>query len=163
MPLRPTWRGWRGSTRSAVAADDSNNGGGGRGGKASTPGGKGIARVNCQAVAAAAAVAAAVEEEEEEGAVDLNGDRAANGNGGPVAHGNREDGDKSAAPRTGRMMMTTTATATGGDWDRLTRGKLDRCNDGASDCYRSGGGGETPDGSGGSGNGSGGGNSNRKK
>jgi hypothetical protein len=47
----------------AVVADDGNDGGGGWGGKAGAPGGNGIARINCQAVAAAAAV----EEEEEEG------------------------------------------------------------------------------------------------
>jgi hypothetical protein len=99
----------------AVAADDGNDGGGGRGGvKAGAPGGDGIARVNCQSVAAVAVV----EEEEEEGAVDRDGDRATNGNGGPVAHGDRKDGDKSAAPRTGRMTTTTAATATGGDRDR---------------------------------------------
>ena len=59
-------------------------------------------------------MAAAVEEEEEEGAVDCNGDRVADGNKGPVAHSNRKDGDKSAAPCTGRMTTTTAATATGG-------------------------------------------------
>jgi hypothetical protein len=98
------------AVNSAVAADDGNDSGGGQGGEAGAPGGNGIARVNCQAVV----VAAAVEEEEEEGAVDRDGDHAANSDGGPVAHGDREDGDKSAAPRTGRMTTTTAATATGG-------------------------------------------------
>ncbi len=143
----------------AVAAYDGNDGGGGRGGKAGAPGGDGIARVNCQAVA----VAAAVEEEEEEGVVDHDGNHAADGNRGPVAHGNRKDGNKSAAPRTGRMMTTTAATATGGDRDRPTQGKLDHCDDSTSDCYQSGGGGKTRDGSGSSGGGRGSGNSNRKK
>jgi hypothetical protein len=101
---------------SAVAVDDGNDGGGGWGGKSGALGGDGIARINCQAVAAVAAV----EEEEEEGAVDRDGDHAANGNGGPVAHGNCKDADKSAAPRTGRMTRTTAATATGGDRDRPT-------------------------------------------
>ncbi len=61
------------------------------------------------AVAASAAVAAvaAVEEEEEQGAVDCDGDRAADGNRGPVAHGDREDGDGSAALRAGRTTTTT--------------------------------------------------------
>jgi hypothetical protein len=98
----------------AVAVDDGNDGGGGWGGKASAPGSNGIACVNCQVVVAAVAV----EEEEEEGAVDRNGDRAANSNGGPVAHGDCKDGNKSAAPRTGRMTTTTAVKATGGDWDR---------------------------------------------
>ncbi len=93
-----------------VAADDGNNGGGGQGGEAGTPDGNSIARVNCQAVA----VAAVVEEEEKEGAVDRDGDRAANCNGGAVAHGDRKDGNKSAAPCTGRMTTTTATTATGG-------------------------------------------------
>ncbi len=96
----------------AVAADDDNDSGGGRGDEASAPGGDSIAHINCQAVAAAAA--AAVEEEEEEGAVDRNGECVANGNRGPVTHIDHKDGDKSAAPRTGRMTMTTTTTATGG-------------------------------------------------
>ncbi len=94
-----------------VAVDDGNDGGRGGGGKAGAPGGDGIACVNCQAVAAAVAV----EEEEEEGAVDCDDDHAADGNGGPVTHGVYKDGDKSAAPRTGRMTTTTAATATGGD------------------------------------------------
>jgi hypothetical protein len=81
----------------AVAADDGNEGGGGRGGKAGAPGGDGIAHVNGQAVA----MAAAVEEEEEEGAADRDGNRMADGNGGPVAHSNRKDGDGSTAPRSG--------------------------------------------------------------
>jgi hypothetical protein len=55
-----------------------------------------------------------VEEEGEEGAVDRDGDRAAGGNRGPVVHGNRIDGNKSATSRTGRMTMTATMTATGG-------------------------------------------------
>jgi hypothetical protein len=114
-----------------VVADDGNDGGGGRGGKSGAPGSNGIARNNCQAVAAAAVV----EEEEEEGAVDRDGDHAANGNGGPVVHGDRKDGDKSAAPPTGRMTRTTAAAATGGDWDRPVRGKLDHHNNGASDRY----------------------------
>ncbi len=58
--------------------------------------------------------------------------------------------------------MTTTATATGGDRDHPAQGKLDHWDKGASDCYRSGGGDKTWDGSGGSGSGRGGGNSNRK-
>jgi hypothetical protein len=95
----------------AVAVDDGNDGVGGRGGKAGAPGSDGIARVNCQAVAAVAVVA--VEEEEEEGVVDRNGDRAADGDGGPVAQGDHEDGDKSAAPCTGRMTTTTAPTAIG--------------------------------------------------
>ncbi len=103
------------AVNSAVAAGGGKKGGGGRGGgKAGAPSGDSIARVNCQVVA----VAAAVEEEEEEGAMDRNGDRVANGNRGPVAHGNRKDGDKSAAPCTGRM--ATAATATGGDRDHPT-------------------------------------------
>ncbi len=59
-------------------------------------------------------MAAAVEEEEKEGVVARNGDRAANGNRGTVTHGNRKDGDKSAALCTGRMRTTTAAAATGG-------------------------------------------------
>ncbi len=100
----------------AVAADDGNDSGRGWGGEAGAPGNGGIACVNCQAVAAAAA--AAVEEEEEEGAVDRNGNHAANSDGGTGMHGDRKDGNKSAAPRTGRMTTTTAATAMGGDWDR---------------------------------------------
>ena len=80
---------------SAVAADDGNDGGGGRGGEAGAPVGDGIARVNGQV----AATAAAVEEEQEEGAADRDGNRMADGDGGPVAHSDREDGDGSAAPR----------------------------------------------------------------
>ncbi len=57
------------------------------------------------------------EEEEEEGVVDCSGDRAADGDGGAVAHRGREDGNGSAAPRTGRMTTTTAVTATGGDRD----------------------------------------------
>ncbi len=68
-----------------------------RGGEAGAPGGKGIAHVNGQA----AAVAALAAEEEEEGAADRDGDRAADGDGGPVAHGNRKDSDGSATPRAG--------------------------------------------------------------
>jgi hypothetical protein len=143
----------------AVAEDDGNDGGGGRGGKAGAPGSNGIACVNCQVVAAAAA---AVEEEEKEGAVDHNGNCVANGDGGPVAHSDCKDGNKSAAPRTGRMTMRTAATAMGGDCDRPAKGKFDHCNNGVSDCYQSGGGGKTWDGSGGSDGGRGGGNSNRK-
>jgi hypothetical protein len=52
------------------------------------------------AVAAAAAV--------------LDVDRVADGSRGAVAHGNRKDGDKSAAPDAGRLMMRTAATAAGG-------------------------------------------------
>ncbi len=141
-----------------MAADDGNGGGRGWGGKAGAPGGDNIARVNCQALVAVAAV----EEEDEEGAVDRDGNRTANGNGGPVMHGNRKDGDKSAAPRTGRMTTTTAATAMGGDPDCPAQVKLDHCNDGASDCYQSGGGGKTRDGSGSSGGGRGGGNSSKK-
>jgi hypothetical protein len=77
----------------AVAVDDGNDGGRGREGKAGAPVGDGIARVNGQAAAMAAAV---VEEEEEEGAADRDGNRAANGNRGPVAHSDREDGDGNA-------------------------------------------------------------------
>ncbi len=80
-----------------VAANDGNNSSGGRGGKAGAPGGNGIARTNCQAVA----VAAAVEEEEEEGAVDRNGNSRLATTGGAVAHGDCKDGNKSNAPRTG--------------------------------------------------------------
>jgi hypothetical protein len=145
---------------SAVAADNGNDGSGGWGVEAGALGGNGITHVNCQAGAAAAA---AVEEEEEEGAVDCDGDRAANGNGGPIALGNHEDGNKSTAPRTGRMTRTAATTATGGDWDRSAQDKLDHCNNGASDRYQSGGGGKTQDGSGGSSGGRGGRGSNRKK
>ncbi len=95
--------------------------------------------------------------------VDRDGGRTSNSNGGPVAHGNCKDGDKSATPRTGRMTMMTTVTATGEDRDHSAQGKLDHCNNGASDRYRSGGGGKTWDGSSGSGGGRGGGNSNRIK
>jgi hypothetical protein len=91
----------------AVAVDDGNDGGGGRGGEAGAPGGDGIARVNGQA----AATAAAVEEEEEEGAADRDGNCAADGDRGPVVHSDREDGNGSAAPRSGRMTTTTAATA----------------------------------------------------
>ncbi len=94
--------------------------------------------------------------------MDRNGNRMANGNGGTVVHSNSGDGNKSAAPCTGRMTMTTATTATGGDWDHPVKGKLDHRNKGASDCNRSGGGGKTWDGSGGSGSSRGGGNSNRK-
>jgi hypothetical protein len=94
----------------AVAADDGNDDGGSRGGEAGAPGGDGIACVNGQA----AATAAAVEEEQEEGAADHDGDRMADGNGGPVAHSDRKDGDGSAAPRSGRMTTTTATTAVGG-------------------------------------------------
>ncbi len=76
---------------SVVAADDGNDGGGGREGEAGAPVGDSIARVNGQAAATAAAVEE--EEEEEEGAADRDGDRAADGDGGPVAHSDREDGD----------------------------------------------------------------------
>ncbi len=141
------------AVNSAVAADDGNDGGGGRGGKAGAPSGDGITRVNGQAAAAV----------EEEVTVDLDGNRAADSDGGPAAHGDREDGDKSAAPRIGRMTTTTAAKATGRDRDLSAQGKLDHCDDGPSDRYQSGGGGETRDGSGGSGGGRGGGNSNRKK
>ncbi len=99
----------------AVAADDGNDGIGGGGGKANAIGGNGIARVNGQAMAAAA-----VEEEAEEGAVDRDDNCTANGNGGPVMHGDHKDGNGSAAPCTRRMTMTTAATATGGDWDQST-------------------------------------------
>jgi hypothetical protein len=102
---------------SAVAADDGNDGGGGRGGEAGAPVGDGIARVNGQA----AATAAAVEEEEEEGAADRDGDRVADGDRGPVAHSDRKDGDGSAAPRSGRMTMTTAATAVGGEAAAIVR------------------------------------------
>jgi hypothetical protein len=95
---------------SAVAADNGNDGGGGWEGKAGAPVGNSIARVNGQA----AATAAAVEEEEEEGAADRDGNRVADGNGGPVTHSGREDGDGSAAPLSGRMTTTTAVTAVGG-------------------------------------------------
>jgi hypothetical protein len=62
-----------------------------------------------EAMALPVATAAAVEEEEEEGAADSDGDRAADGNGGPVTHNDRKDGDGSAAPCSGRMTTTTTA------------------------------------------------------
>ncbi len=71
---------------SAVAADDGNDGGGGQGGEAGAPGGDGIARVNGQAAAMAAAVEEEEEEEEEE--VDRDGNRAADGDGGPFARSN---------------------------------------------------------------------------
>jgi hypothetical protein len=101
----------------AVAADDGNDGGGGRGGEAGAPRGNDIARVNGQA----AAMAAAVEEEEEEGAAYRDGDRVADGDGGPVVHSNREDGDLSTAPRSGRMTTTTAATAVGGGAAAIVR------------------------------------------
>jgi hypothetical protein len=144
----------------AVVVDDGNNGGGVRGGKASAPGSDGIAHINCQAVAVV--VMAAVEEEEGERAVGRDGNCAANGNGGPVAHGDRKDGDKSAAPCNGMMTTTTTATAMGVDWDSPVRCKLDHRNNGAFDCYRSDNGGKIWDNSGGSGGSRGGENSNRR-
>ncbi len=101
----------------AVAADDGNDGGGGWEGKAGAPRGNGIARVNGQA----AATAAAVEEEEEVGAADRDGDRVADGDGGPVAHSDREDGDGSAAPRSGRMTTTTATIAVGGGAAAIVR------------------------------------------
>ncbi len=72
------------------------------------------------AAVAAVAVAAVVEEEEEEeeGAMDRNGDRVVDSNGVPITHGDQKDGNRSAAPCTGRMTMTTAATATGGEQDR---------------------------------------------
>ncbi len=85
----------------AVAANGGNDSGRGRWGAAGAPGGDGIAHVNGEAVAAAAVV-----EEEEEVAVDRDGDRVADSDGGPVAHG---------APRAGRMTTTTAATAAGGE------------------------------------------------
>jgi hypothetical protein len=119
------------------------------GGEAGALGGDGIARINGQAVA----TAAAVEEEEEEGAADRDGDRAADGDGGPDAHNDRKDSDGSTAPRTGRMTKTTAATAVGGGaaaipevllrdsrrhrsssrrrmWSRLRLGDGDHDNDG---------------------------------
>jgi hypothetical protein len=101
----------------AVAVDDGNDGGGGWGGKAGAPVGDGITCVNGQA----AAMAAAVEEEEEEGAADCDGDRVADGNGGAVAHSDREDRNGSAAPRSGRMTMTTASTAVGGGAAAIVR------------------------------------------
>jgi hypothetical protein len=62
-----------------------------------------------------------VEEEEEEGAADLDGDRVADGDGGPVTHSDREDGDGSTAPRSGRMTTTTAATAVGGEAAAIVR------------------------------------------
>jgi hypothetical protein len=99
------------AVNSAVAADDGNDGGGSRGVEAGAPGGDGIARIYGQA----AAMAAAVEEEQKEGAADRDGDRMADSKGGPVAHSDREDGDGSAAPRSGRMTTTTAVTAVGGE------------------------------------------------
>jgi hypothetical protein len=64
--------------------------------------------------AAAVAVMAMVEEEEEQGAVDCDGDRAADGDMGPVAHGDREDGDGSTAVCAGRMTTTTGTADVGG-------------------------------------------------
>jgi hypothetical protein len=61
------------------------------------------------------------EEEEEEGAADLDGDCAADGNGGPVAHSDSEDGDGSTAPRSGRMTRTTAATAVEGGAAAIVR------------------------------------------
>ena len=49
--------------------------------------------------------AAAVEEEEEEGAADRDGNRVADGNRGPVAHSDREDGEGNAAPRSGHPAL----------------------------------------------------------
>ncbi len=63
----------------------------------------------------------AVEEEEEEGAVDHDGNHAADGKGGPISHSGRKDGNKSAAPYTGRITTTTARTAMEGD--RMERGK----------------------------------------
>jgi hypothetical protein len=94
--------------------------------------------------------------------VDLDGDRVANGDGGGVEHGNCKDGDGSAAPRTGKMTATTTATAMGGDRDCPARIKSDHRINSASDCYLTSGGGGTRDGSGSSGSGRDGRNSNRK-
>jgi hypothetical protein len=59
-------------------------------------------------------VAAMVKEEEKEGAADRNVDRAADGNGGPTAHGDHKDGNGSAAPRARRMTTTTAMAAAGG-------------------------------------------------
>ena len=103
----------------AVAADDGNKGGRGWGDEAGAPGSNSIACIDCQAVAVAAA--AVEEKEEEEGAVYQDSNHSANNNGGPVLQSNRKDGNKSAAPRTGRMTTATAATATGGDW--MERGK----------------------------------------
>jgi hypothetical protein len=97
---------------------------GGWGGKAGAPGGNGIAHINGQAVVMAVAVAVGTgvvgataeeeEEKEEEGLADCNVDRAAEGDGGTVTHGDRKDGKRSVAPRTRMMTMMTTAAATGG-------------------------------------------------
>ncbi len=62
-----------------------------------------------------------MEEEEEEGAADLDGNCVADGNGGPVTHSDREDGDGSAAPHSGRMTTTTAATAVGGEAAAIVR------------------------------------------
>jgi hypothetical protein len=69
------------------------------GAEAGAPSGNGIARVNGQALAVAVAVAAAaaavmavVEEEEEQGAVDCDGNHAANSNRGPITHGDHPGG-----------------------------------------------------------------------
>ncbi len=105
------------AVNSAVVADDGNDGGGSRGVEAGAPGGDRIARVYGQA----AATAAAVEEEQEEGAADRDVDRMADGDGGPVAHSDREDSDGSAAPCSGRMTMTTAAIAVGGEAAAIVR------------------------------------------
>jgi hypothetical protein len=114
----------------AVAVDDCNDGGGGWGGKAGAPGGDGVARVNGQAVAAAAAV----EEEEDEGAVDHDGNHAAAGNLGPIAHSDRKDGNGSPTPRSGRM--TTTTAAGGGAAAIVPEGPLrgSHCRRSSSSC-----------------------------
>jgi hypothetical protein len=59
-------------------------------------------------------MAAMVEEVEEEGVANRDGNCVADGGRGPIAHSDREDGNRSAAPRSGRMTTTTTATAVGG-------------------------------------------------
>jgi hypothetical protein len=102
---------------SAVAVDDGNDDGGGRGVEAGAPVGDGIARVNGQATA----MAAAVEEEEEEGAADRDGECVTDGDGGPVAHKDRKDGNGSAAPRSRRMTTTTASTAVGGGAAAIVR------------------------------------------
>ncbi len=46
--------------------------------------------------------------------IQTNGDRAADGNGGPVMRSNRKDGNGTAAPRSGRMTATTARPTVGG-------------------------------------------------
>jgi hypothetical protein len=161
MPPWPAWHGWRGSTRLVwrwqwTTATTAMEAGGAR-------------LVPPAAMASPASIVRRWQHwhwwrrKRGGGAVDSNGNPASNSNGGPVAHSNRKDGNKSAAPCTGRMTMMTAATATGGDRDHSAQGNLDHCNNSTSDCYQSGGSGKTWGGSSGSGGSRGGGNSNRIK